>query len=80
MQNLQLGASLQGRLRNTDLPVSKCLYPLFEAVVNAIYAIDDRVDSDNAFALSEGRIRVSLEFPKNCQLHFVVLFLRMPVR
>ena len=47
MQNLQLGASLQGRLRNTDLPVSKCLYPLFEAVVNSIYAIDDRVDSDN---------------------------------
>lgn len=61
MQNLQLGASLQGRLRNTDLPVSKCLYPLFEAVVNSIYAIDDRVDSDNAFALSEGRIRVSLD-------------------
>ena len=61
MQNLQLGASLQGRLRNTDLPVSKCLYPLFEAVVNPIYAIDDRVDSDNAFALSEGRIRVSLD-------------------
>ena len=61
MQNQQLGASLQGRLRNTDLPVSRCLYPLFEAVVNSIYAIDDRVDSDNAFALSEGRIRVSLD-------------------
>ena len=61
MQNLQLGASLQGRLRNTDLPVSRCLYPLFEAVVNSIYAIDDRVDSDNSFALSEGRIRVSLD-------------------
>ena len=43
------------------MPVSKCLYPLFEAVVNSIYAIDDRVDSDNAFALSEGRIRVSLD-------------------
>ena len=55
MQTQQLGASLQGRLRNTDLPVSKCLYPLFEAVVNAIYAIDDRVNSDNAFALSEGQ-------------------------
>ena len=48
MQNQQLGASLQGRLRNTELPVSKCLYPLLEAVVNAIYAIDDRVNSDNA--------------------------------
>ncbi len=53
-------ASLKGGLRNTDLPVSKCLYPLFEAVVNAIYAIDNRVNSDNSFTLSEGIIRVSL--------------------
>lgn len=60
MQSPQLGASLQGRLRNTDLPVSRCLYPLFETVVNAIYAIDDRVNSDNAFVLSEGMIRISL--------------------
>ena len=68
MQNQQLGASLRGRLRNTDLPVSKCLYPLFEAVVNAIYAIDDRVNSDKAFAISEGMIRVSLNRAANSDL------------
>ena len=39
----QLGSSLEGRLRNTDLPISKCLFPVFEAVVNSIYAIDDRL-------------------------------------
>ncbi len=53
-----LSSSLQGRLRNTDLPVSKCLFPLFEAVVNAIYAIDDRVASDSNFLLEDGKIRV----------------------
>lgn len=60
MPNKQLGSSLQGRLRNTDLPVSKCLYPLFEAVVNSIYAIDDRVSSNCSFSLSEGSIRIFL--------------------
>lgn len=58
MQNQQLGSSLQGRLRNTDLPITNCLYPLFEAVVNAIYAIDDRVNLDNSFSQTDGKIRV----------------------
>lgn len=55
-----LGSNLRGRLRNTDLPVSKCLFPLFEAVVNSIYAIDDRVASADSFASTEGNIRVTL--------------------
>lgn len=57
----QLGSSLEGRLRNTDLPVTKCLFPVFEAVVNSIYAIDDRLKSDNSFSITEGKIRVILE-------------------
>ena len=56
----QLGASLQGRLRNTDLPISKCLYPLFEAVVNAIYAIDDRLASDTSFNSTDAKIIIRL--------------------
>lgn len=55
-----LGSNLRGRLRNTDLPVSKCLFPLFEAVVNSIYAIDDRIASLDSFASTEGKIRVTL--------------------
>lgn len=52
----QLGASLQGRLRNTDLPISKCLYPIFEAVVNSIYAIDDRLASDKSFISTDAKL------------------------
>src|SRR5690242_15155698 len=36
-----INASLPGRLRNTSLPKSRALWPLFEAVVNAIQAVDD---------------------------------------
>lgn len=58
MPNQQLGSSLKGRLRNTDLPVAKSLYPLFEAVVNSIYAIDDRVEAEDSFNSNEARIRI----------------------
>ena len=40
--------------------LSKCLFPLFEAVVNSIYAIDDRIASIDSFASTEGKIRVTL--------------------
>ena len=33
--------NLQGRLRNTHLPKSHGLLPLFEAVVNSIHAIEE---------------------------------------
>lgn len=35
-----LDTSLKGRLRNTNLPLTNVLYPLFEAVVNSIHSID----------------------------------------
>lgn len=38
---MALNTSLQGRLRNTALPYSQSLMPLFEAVVNSIHAIDE---------------------------------------
>jgi hypothetical protein len=37
-------ASLRGRLRNTALPKTRPLLPLFEAVVNAIQAVDEAHD------------------------------------
>ena len=58
IQNLR--SSLKGRLRNTDLPISKCLFPLFEAVVNSIYAIDDRIVSEDSFESTDGKISVTL--------------------
>ena len=37
-------SNLKGRLRNTNLPKSNALLPLFEAVVNSIHSIDERIE------------------------------------
>jgi hypothetical protein len=37
-----IGTNLRGRLRNTELPRSRALLPLFEAVMNSIHATDER--------------------------------------
>ena len=49
-------ASLSGRLRNTQLAKSRALLPLFEAVVNAIQAVDDAPGLDPGSASIEVRI------------------------
>lgn len=48
-------ASLSGRLRNTTLPKTRALLPLFEAVVNAIQAVDE-AHNDMEFAKVEVRL------------------------
>lgn len=57
----KLESSLIGRLRNTSLPVSKCLFPLFEAVVNSILSIDERVKTDKGFTRAEAYIDVRIQ-------------------
>ena len=54
----KINTDLNGRLRNTNLPQSKFLYPLFEAVVNSIYAIDDRIKTDHNFSIEQAFIEV----------------------
>lgn len=49
---MTINASLTGRLRNISLPKSNALSPLFEAVVNAIQAIDE-LDVDMELAYIE---------------------------
>ena len=39
-----MDSNLRGRLRNTSLPKSNALLPLYEAVVNSIHAIDERIE------------------------------------
>jgi len=51
---MALNTSLQGRLRNTTLPYSQSLMPLFEAVVNSIHAIDE------AKNLATGKIEIEI--------------------
>ena len=50
---MSMDTNLHGRLRNTSLPLSSGLMPLFEAVVNSIHAIEEA-----ALPMSAGRISV----------------------
>lgn len=53
---MPISASLSGRLRNTSLPKSRALLPLFEAVVNSIQAVDEEPGLDMGSATIEVRI------------------------
>ena len=57
---------IKGQLNNMKLGVSKTLWPLFEAIVNAIHSIEDSPNKDN------GKISITVirdEEPRlpNCQ-------------
>ncbi len=47
--------NLKGRVRNTTLPQSRGLFPLFEAVVNSIHSIEELAND-----VSEGSIKVEI--------------------
>ena len=51
---------LNGRLRNTNLPYSKGLMPVFEAVINSIESIEDRSLIEQQ-SLSNYYIRLEIE-------------------
>jgi hypothetical protein len=44
---MSLQTNLKGRLRNTSLPKSHGLMPVFEAVVNSIHSIEEKGNADN---------------------------------
>ncbi|AHF00818.1 hypothetical protein THIAE_02610 [Thiomicrospira aerophila AL3] len=44
---MSLQTNLKGRLRNTSLPKSHGLMPVFEAVVNSIHSIEEKTNSNN---------------------------------
>ncbi len=52
---MTLQTNLSGRLRNTALPLANGLYPLFEAVVNSIHAIEEAGLSNE-----DGRISIEI--------------------
>ena len=47
---------LEGRIKNFDLPKQKPLIPLFETIVNSIYAIEERQEKEDFEGLIEVRI------------------------
>lgn len=55
---MSLNTSLKGRLRNTNLPKTHGLLPLFEAVVNSIHSIDERRKKFENFL--EGKITINI--------------------
>ena len=57
---IDLKTSLSGRLRNTTLPKSSALFPLFEAIVNSIHAIDERIEQDKSITLDDCKITVKI--------------------
>ncbi|MDE0311676.1 MAG: hypothetical protein OXI52_05375 [Caldilineaceae bacterium] len=52
--------ALDGRLRNTNLPYSKGLMPVYEAVINSIEAIEERRQAKGK-ALSDYSIRLDID-------------------
>jgi hypothetical protein len=50
---------LQGRLRNTHLPISKATIPLYEAVVNSIHGIEEAVEAKTR-PISEYTIEINI--------------------
>lgn len=50
---------IHGRLRNTGLSYSKGLMPVFEAVVNSIQAIEERVQKHGG-KISESEIQIEV--------------------
>jgi hypothetical protein len=55
---MSLNTSLTGRLRNTNLPLTHGLAPLFEAVVNSIHSIDERKRQQKTFKDEKVTIKI----------------------
>ncbi|MCQ2295848.1 MAG: hypothetical protein MJZ45_00430 [Bacteroidales bacterium] len=53
-----LETSLKGRLRNTNLPKADVLLPLFEAVVNSIHSIDERIEKQKDIDMENAYIKI----------------------
>ncbi|HPG41449.1 MAG TPA: ATP-binding protein [bacterium] len=58
---MSLNTSLKGRLRNTNLPKTNILFPLFEAVINSIHAIDERIEKQHDIDIGEGYIKIKVK-------------------
>lgn len=54
----EMGTNLKGRLKNTILPKNKAIFALFEAVVNSIHSIDERLNDDADFKIDNAHIDI----------------------
>ncbi len=58
--SIDMITNLQGRLRNTSLPKSKAMYALFEALVNSINSVDERICNEETFNISDSKISITV--------------------
>ena len=65
---MSIRTSLKGRLRNLNLPKNNALLALFEAVVNSIHSIDERLVKDPSYSLSLAKIDVYLKYSEQMSL------------
>ena len=65
---------LQGRVRNTNLPVSRSLLPLFDAIINSIHAIEDRGSAGGKISVKIQRDRLLIDGESEEQLPDIVGF------
>lgn len=61
-----MNTNLSGRLRNTSLPNSHALMPLFEAVVNSIHSIEEITDE-----MTQGKITVEIVRSAQSSIDFI---------
>lgn len=54
--DMNIATNLHGRLRNTPLPLSHGLLPLFEAVINSIHGVEE-----SGIPIEQGRIRIEIQ-------------------
>ena len=52
--------NLKGRIKNTSLPKSNANLALFEVIVNAIHAIDERIATLKDISIAEGKIIIKV--------------------
>lgn len=58
--SINMITNLQGRLRNTSLPKSRAMYALFEALVNSINSVDERISDEETFCISDSKISITV--------------------
>ncbi len=67
MEQVQFTTNISGKVRNTRLPKSKALWPLFEVISNSIHAIEEKGNPDGKIDITvirNGKPEILLEQPQ----------------
>lgn len=65
---MTLNTSLKGSLKNTNLPGSHALFPVYEIVANSIHSIDKRIKNDQEFKILKAYSRNLTQIQKEAKI------------